>query len=107
MSPRELESDLLLKAAAKLQTEIDDWSLKGTRETLEHTLLYNRKLWQVFVTSVTADENPLPKPLKESIASLGVFVFACTMDALKLQDPKKMMPVININRQIAAGLRGQ
>ncbi len=107
VSPRELEADLLLNAAAKLQTVIDAWQNDPDPRMLDHALIYNRKLWQVFATSVTAAENPLPNALKESVANLAIFVFNRTMDATADRDPAKMAPVVNINRQVAAGLRGQ
>ncbi len=46
-SPRELEADLLLSAAARLQAIRDGWDDK--RPELDSALLYNRKLWSVFV----------------------------------------------------------
>ena len=49
--PRALEADLLLKAAARLQAIHDGWDTK--RAELDGALLYNRKLWAIFLTSVT------------------------------------------------------
>ena len=57
-NPRELEADLLLTAAAQLQAIRDGW--EGKRIELNAALLYNRKLWSIFVTSATSKENPLP-----------------------------------------------
>src|SRR5205809_1562176 len=57
-NPRELEADLLLNAAARLQAIHDGWDAK--RLDLDAALVYNRKLWSIFVTSATSPENPLP-----------------------------------------------
>ena len=58
-NPRELEADLLLSAAAQLQTIRDGWDGKPE---LDAALLYNRKLWSIFVTSVDQRGKPLAVP---------------------------------------------
>ena len=55
-NPRELEADLLLKAASQLQAVYDGWDRK--RSDLDLALRYNRKLWSIFLTSVTAPSTP-------------------------------------------------
>src|ERR1700726_3461317 len=82
-SPRALEADLLLKAAARLKSVQDGWD--GSRKDLPHALLYNRRLWTIFLTSVTNKDNPLPTAVRQNIANLGVYVMyesmACMSDA--------------------------
>ena len=51
-NPRELEADLLLKAASRLQAIHDAWD--RAKPELDEALLYNRKLWSIFLTSVTS-----------------------------------------------------
>lgn len=103
-SPRELEADLLLKAAARLQGVQDGWD--ATRPQMNDALLYNRKLWTIFVTSVTAPGHPLPEQTRQNIASLGLFVFQHTIELLADPRPQRLAPLISINRELAAGLRG-
>ena len=50
-SPRELEASLLLQAAARLQSVCDGWD--RNRGQLDDALLYNRKLWSVFLSEMT------------------------------------------------------
>ena len=57
-SPRELEATLLLKAASRLQAVQDGWD--RTKPELDDALRYNRKLWTIFVTSITTPDHPLP-----------------------------------------------
>jgi len=104
-SPRELEADLLLKAAAQLQAIREDWDNKKAK--LDEALLYNRKLWSIFLTSVTTPENPLPPEIRQNVANLGVFVMGQTMQMMTAPRPEQLDPLININRQLAAGLRGR
>lgn len=101
-SPRELEATLLLKAASQLQNVKDDW--KGPGGDLTSVLHYNRQLWTVFVSSVSNAENPLPLEIKNNIASLGAFIFQHSLSILSDPAPEKLTPLININREIAAGL---
>ena len=53
-SPRALEADLLLKAASRLKAVQDGWD--KTRSDLDNALLYNRKLWTIFLTSATSTD---------------------------------------------------
>lgn len=102
-NPRELEADLLLKAAARLQAIRDAWDDK--RADLDEALLYNRKLWSIFVTSVTSPANPLPANIRQNVANLGIFVFNQTLTTLIDPRPEMLGSLINVNRELAAGLR--
>ncbi|NBN63524.1 flagellar biosynthesis regulator FlaF [Microvirga tunisiensis] len=106
VSPRELEATILMKAAARLQLVKDEWEQTSFAEK-DEALTYNRKLWTVLVTSVTSPDNPLPQPIKDNIATLGVFIFRHTMDILMNPEPDKLGTLISINRSIAEGLRAQ
>ena len=103
VSPRVLEANLLSSAAGKLQRCRDDWD--NTRHELTGALLFNRKLWTVFLGSVTGEESQLPKALRENIANLGIFVMKQTLHVLGEPEARKLTVLININREIAAGLR--
>ena len=103
-SPRELESDLLLNAASRLQTIRDNWD--GTKHQLDAALLYNRQLWMIFVDSMSADDNPLPVEVRQNVANLGIFVFKQTLATLADPKAEKLDSLIRINRELAAGLIG-
>ncbi|HKS86670.1 MAG TPA: flagellar biosynthesis regulator FlaF [Pseudolabrys sp.] len=104
-NPRELEADLLLSAAARLQAIHDGWDDK--RRDLAAALHYNRKLWSIFVTSATSAENQLPVGLRQNVANLGIFVFNHTLSVLANPRPESLDSLININRELAAGLLGR
>lgn len=103
VSPRLLEANLLSRAASQMQRVRDEWDT--ARLDLPAALTFNRKLWTVFLGSVTGEQSELPKALRENIANLGLFVMKHTM-AIQA-DPKahKLTVLININRELAAGLR--
>ena len=105
VNPRELEADLLLKAASRLQAIHDSWE----RETsgLNDALLYNRKLWSIFLTSVTSGEHPLPVAVRQNVANLGLFVMNQTVAMMSNPQRRHLGSLININRELAAGLLGR
>ena len=103
INPRLLEANLLSRAAGQLQRVRDEWDV--SRHELGTALAFNRKLWTVFLGSVTGEESTLPKPLRENIANLGLFVMKQTMTVQAEPAPGKLTVLININREIAAGLR--
>lgn len=100
--PRELEGTLLIKAAAKLQKHRDNW--EESYPDLLASLQYNRKLWSIFAAAVTDKESQLPHEIRQNLANLAVFVFKQTLNVQTSSDPAKLDALININRQIAAGL---
>jgi len=103
-SPRDLEADLLLKAASKLQAVQDSW--ENGKPKLNDALLYNRKLWTHFMATITEPKNPLPVEIRQNVANLGLFTFQQTFSLLANPRPEPLSSLIGINRQLAAGLRG-
>ncbi len=102
-SPRELEATILMKAAARLQGIKDNWDAR--QNDLDEALTYNRKLWTILFTSVTSEENPMPVEVKVNIAQLANFIFNHTLSMISDSRPERLDVLININRNIASGLR--
>src|SRR5262245_23339063 len=102
---RELEADLLLKAASRLQVVHDSWESK--RSDLDDALLYNRKLWSIFLTSVTSPDHALPVAIRQNVANLGLFVMNSTLSMMTNPRREQLGSLININRELAAGLLGR
>jgi flagellar protein FlaF len=103
---RELEAQLLLKAANEIQTLQNKWD-EATTEDIENILSYNRKLWMVFFD--TAAENPDPNEdrpldLRNNIVNLCNFIFKRSIDIMADPKKEKLNVLIDINREIAAGL---
>jgi flagellar biosynthesis activator protein FlaF len=105
LTPRELEAHVLMKAATKFSMIKEDWSRAPAE--LGEALMYNRKIWMLFVTAATGEESQLPKELRENIANLGIFVFNRTIEIERQPDPKLLGSLIEINRQVATGLRAR
>lgn len=100
---RELEGQLLLKAANEIQRLQDNWD-QATPEDIDNILTYNRKLWMLFFD--TAIENPDERPvdLRNNIVNLCNFIFKRSLNILSEPSKEKLGVLIDINRQIAAGL---
>jgi flagellar protein FlaF len=102
-TPRDIEANLLSRAAAQLQRIHDDW--EEGRAELRPALSFNSRLWRVFLTSVTREDSPLPVAIRQNVANLGLFVLSHTLRIEASPEPHKLSVLININREIAAGLR--
>lgn len=104
-NPRELEAGLLLDAAARLQQIQDSWDSRHPE--LDAALLNNRKLWTIFMSSVASPDNPLPAGVRQNVVNLGLFVLKQTMATLANPRPESLRALININRELAAGLNNR
>ena len=104
-APREIEAQALLKAARQLQEVQTNW--KGPDRNLHNALMFNRRLWSIFMSAVEANENPQPMEVRQNIANIGVFVMKQTVDMQLNPDPAKLKALIDINCNLAAGLSGR
>jgi flagellar biosynthesis regulator FlaF len=50
----------------------DAWD--KSQAQLDEALLYNRKLWTIFLSTVTDKSNPLPVDIRQNVANIGIFV---------------------------------
>ncbi len=103
---RELEARVLLKSARMIKELQDSWDV-ATPEQIETILRYNRQIWLVFYD--TAMENPdgdKPKDIRSNIINLANFIFKREVEIMSDKDRKKekLDVLININKEIAAGL---
>jgi flagellar protein FlaF len=103
---REIEAQALLKAAKQLQDVQTHWP-EIDQQHIEAALRFNRQLWVIFLSAAQNDENPQPIEIRQQIANLGIFVMNQTVDMQLAPEPKKLSSLIEINRNIAAGLSGR
>jgi len=101
---RELEGRILLKAAKMIKDLQDGWDTMNT-EVLESTLKYNRQVWMVFYdTAIENPEGDRPNDLRSNIINLANFIFKRELEIMAKPEKKKLDVLVNINREIAAGL---
>lgn len=101
---RETEARVLLKANKAFSDIQKRWD-SVSQEELDEALKYNRQIWMMFVDTAMEDNSPdRPLALRNNIANLGVFIFNHTLEVLAHPKPEKLNILIEINREIAAGL---
>ena len=103
LSPREAEAAALMKSANQLQEAQKKWD--EDQGEVANALYFNRQLWILLTSAVADPENPLPLEVRNNVGNLGAFVFKQTMDIEADPAPEKLDELININRQLAAGLQ--
>lgn len=103
-SSRELESSALFKAARKMEACIQAWSSPQRDAMLEESLRYNQRLWTLFQGELAESGNPLPNELKVNLLRLSAFIDRRTFEVLAQPSPEKLQALIDIDRNIAAGL---
>jgi flagellar biosynthesis activator protein FlaF len=104
-SPRDIEAQALLLAANKLQAVMNN--VDATYTQMSEALIFNRKLWTIFLSEAQREENPNSLDVRQNIANLGVFVLSQTAALQMSPQREHIKPLIEINRNIAAGLSGR
>jgi flagellar protein FlaF len=92
-------------AANKLQEVVTNDNMPTDRVT--HALMFNRKLWTLFLTEALSDESPQPLDVRQKIVNISVFVLTQTLALQVSPQREHIKPLIEINRNIAAGLSGR
>ena len=101
---RELEAQALIKAATEMQRLMENWE-EVTPEDLDNVISYNRKLWMLFFDAAAENQDDRPVALRNNIINLCNFIFKRGIDILADPAAEKFAVMIDINREIAAGLR--
>lgn len=105
LSGRELEASVLSRAGIMLKKVQDNWSEPDRDQKLLEAVKFNQKVWSFFQAELSDPENPLPKKLREDILNLSIFIDKRLFEVLAYPDPDKLTIVVDINFNIAAGLR--
>ena len=92
-SGRQLEASALFRAARALQVVHDQWDAPD-----------RERLWTFFQTELAAEDNPLPRELKVQLLNLIEFIDKRTFDVMAFPASNKLRILIDINRNVAAGL---
>jgi len=106
MSGREIEASVLTEAALKLKDCQDNWNAEDRDIKLNEAFQFNQLIWSVFQGELVSTDHPLPKKLRQDILSLSAFIDKRIFETMAYPSPEKLTAIININLNIAAGLRG-
>ena len=107
LSGREIEAAILTKAALKLKECQDNWDAPDRDDRLEEALKYNQRIWSIIQAELDKDENPLPGQIKVNLLRLSTYIDQRSLEIMAYPDPEKLNIIININNNIAAGLRSR
>jgi len=105
MSGRETEAAVLTKAARKLKDCQNSWDANDRDEKLNDALKFNQLVWSILQGELKKEDNPLNRKLRADLLRLSAFIDRRIFETLAEPSPEKLNIVININNNIAAGLR--
>ena len=102
---REMEANVLTRAALKLKNCQKDWDSQEREIKLDEALKFNQRVWSIFQAEVGNPTNPLPTKLKLDFLRLSAFVDKRIFEVMAQPTVEKLSILIAINENIAAGLR--
>lgn len=103
---RDLEANVLTKAAQRLMECQAKWNDAEHRERLDYALRTNQKIWTIIQTAVSSDDSPLPIEVRNNILNLSLFVDKRIIEIMAAPTREKLDVIIRVNVNIAEGLRG-
>lgn len=106
-SGREVEAKALENAATMLRHCQENWEAKNIKELLFEALRYNQTIWTIIKRDLENPDNPLTPELKTNIRALADFINKRTYELQSWPSKEKLNILIEINTNIAQGLRGQ
>ncbi len=105
--PTYTEAWALIEAARRMATSADfaDQSNIADRNKVRDSIRLNWRLWTIFQAEMTVDDQEgIPDDIRMNMLTLCKFVDQHTVETLKEPTPEKVSTLIEINRNIAAGL---
>jgi len=106
MSGREIEATVLTKAASTLKECQEHWDTPDRDDMLDRALKFNQRIWSIFQSELSHEDNSLPKKLRIDIIRLSAFIDKRIFEIMAEPSQEKLSIIIDINNNLAAGLRG-
>lgn len=106
--PTYTEAWALIEAARRMAVASDHASLDNIdeRNKVRDAVRLNWRLWTIFQAEMTVDDddNRIPDEIRINMLTLCKFVDQHTIDTMQDPSPEKVGTLVEINRNIAAGL---
>ena len=106
--PTYTEAWALIEAARRMASSSDYADLNDItdRNKVRDSIRLNWRLWTIFQAEMSADESEegMPDEIRTNMLTLCKFIDEHTVETLKSPEPEKIRTLIEINRNIAAGL---
>ena len=106
MSGREIEAAVLTRCAYLLSDCRKNWEAADRDEKLAEALRTNQMVWSILQSELVKPDNLLPLNIRENILTLSVFIDKRIIQVMAHAEPEKLQIIIDINLNLAAGLRG-
>ena len=96
----------MIEAAKRMAVSItyDAGDEKATKDARKAALRLNWRLWTIFQAELTVERTEVPEEIRINMLTLCKFVDKHTIGALVNPTPETLTVLIDINRNIAAGL---
>lgn len=107
LSGRETEARILTQAALMLKECQRDWDAQDRKARLDEALRFNQRIWSIFQAELVKEDNPLPSKLRVDLLRLSGFVDKRIFEIQARPGQEKLTIIIEINNNIAAGLRSR
>ena len=101
LTDREIEARALLRCANQLDAASKG---DGDQAAYKEAVQLNQRLWTIFQVALCDPGNPLPVELKNILLNLSCYVDKVSFRALADYQPQLLAVLVDINRNIAAGL---
>ncbi len=106
MSGREIEAAALTRCALLLDDCRKHWAAPDRPEKLAEALRTNQVVWSILQSELVKPDNPLPADIRNNILTLSLFIDNRIIDLMANPQPERLKIIIDINLNLAAGLRG-
>jgi len=106
-NPRGTEGWALIQAARRMATSIlMEGSDKDRKNAMLAAVRLNWRLWTIFQAELVGENSGVPLEIRQNMLTLCNFVDKHTINILAAPTPEKLTTLIEINRNIGAGLLG-
>ena len=104
-NPRVSEGWALIEAARRIAESITkEGDEKERKEAMKNAVRLNWRLWTIFQADMTLEDTEIPEEIRINILTLCKFIDKHTVRILADPTPELLVTLIDINRNIAAGL---
>lgn len=106
MSGRDIEAAALTRCALLLEECRKKWDAADRDTLLSEAMRRNQQVWSILQGELVKDDNPLPVEIRNNLLTLSVFIDKRMIEVMANPEPDKLNILIDINLNLAAGLRG-
>lgn len=99
-SPRLTEAMAFIGVSKEMQSIIDNNQI----DKIDYIVERNMQLWKFIIENILDNATPLPFEIKKNMVNIFAFIINRTIELNITPDLNGLKSLININRNIAAGL---